>query len=242
MKKMFNNLEYGNKILVIVGAFIIMLCFVLFGPNVKSEKPVYNKTNIYNMFKTIKDNYSIEVKINNDYSFKYYLDGTDIKIVTDKTYFKRYNKMFLLNEDNSLSETNDVINNYIKDTLYYDISFIKELLGFCEYEDKSETQTICKLKATDFFTQRNKRLGLKYGITDDRKVVITINHEDGAINSLKIDYTVINEILNESDAKLIYDITIININSNNFKEITEKNKELLNNVSTYVNIDELMKK
>ena len=112
-------------------------------------------------------------------------------------------------------------------TFFINLKLIRDVLKECELEIVSDNNSKCNINTFKYIEKYNEYYNTDYK-SDDSKTEISIVYYSNEIHDINIDYTNINKIINESDSKLNYKMTIININENDYSDIYNYYKEVLN--------------
>ncbi len=221
---------------VVAGIALLMVIYILFGTKTDLSITGENENatiNIDTLFSTIRDNYTIKIVETNDTGttmwefdrekdFKLY----DLNMNTDneKGYAVYNDKTFIFDNEHKLYPTNDIVTN--KDG-FINLKLIRDVLKECELEIVSDNNSKCNINTSKYIEKYNEYYNTDYK-SDDSKTEISIVYYSNEIHDINIDYTNINKIINESDSKLNYKMTIININENDYSDIYNYYKEVLN--------------
>ncbi len=221
---------------VVAGIALLMVIYILFGTKTDLSITGENENatiNIDTLFSTIRDNYTIKIVETNDTGttmwefdrekdFKLY----DLNMNTDneKGYAVYNDKTFIFDNEHKLYPTNDIVTN--KDA-FINLKLIRDVLKECELEIVSDNSSKCNINTSKYIEKYNEYYNTDYK-SDDSKTEISIVYYSNEIHDISIDYTNINKIINENDSKLNYKMTIININENDYSDIYNYYKEVLN--------------
>ncbi len=221
---------------VIAGIALLMIIYIIFGTKTDLSITGENENatiNIDALFSTIKDNYTLKIVATNDTGTTMWefdrekdLKLYDLNMNTDneKGYAVYNNKTFIFDNEHKLYPTNDIVTN--KDG-FINLKLIRDVLKECELEIVSDNSSKCNINTSKYIEKYNEYYNTDYK-SDDSKTEISIVYYSNEIHDINIDYTNINKIINESDSKLNYKMTIININENDYSDIYNYYKEVLN--------------
>lgn len=235
------NEEKGSEIkpivFVAVGAAILMILYIIFGGktdlSITGEKEP-SAINIDALFSTIKDNYSIKVyETNSTGTTKWEYDREkdftmyDLNMNTDyeKGYLVYKGKEFVFDSERNIYPSNDNVTS--KDN-FINLKLLRDVLKECEFKYVSDSSSECSIDTAKYIEKYNEYYNTDYK-SDDSKTDMSIVYYSGEIHDIEVDYTNINKIINESDNKLKYKMTIININENDYSDIYNYYKDKIDN-------------
>lgn len=215
-----------NSLLISAVIVLIMIIVVLFiNPKEKVKKPqnVVDNKSIISKFDKIGNNYEIDIEETNNNVVINHIYYTDSKMELYETEnmdvgYVKYNDKFYIMDGNThkLSKTKNI--NFI-DEQYYDLDFIKNLLSNCEFEFENNATVKCNIKRRDYFNKLNSKYNTKYGNDSEDEIEIILKYSD-SIKNINIDYSS-DYVINK------YNLTIKNIGNNDFHEIREYYKDIL---------------
>lgn len=231
LKKFTNNIKGSSiSLLTCGGIFLLAIIFVLFSnPKYEKKELTVNNEEIYKLFDNIKDNYSLIIEEEmNDKTNKYSYDRDEnVELVSteneDSGYMLYNNKYFKVQSDRKISKLKTsypLFNNfYIK----YDI--IKDLVKKCDFKYIDTNNTSCNISVNDYVSFLNDTLNTEYNLSSNENIYINVTYST-RIYTITIDYSNFDVLVNNNE-KLIYKISINNINKNDYSEIIDYFKKTL---------------
>lgn len=236
MLKHFTSTVKSSHISLLVsgGIFFLTVLFVLLSnPNnsqiSNKEKLVVNKEEMIKLLDDIQDNYSLKIEENLNDEIKNYEYNRDsnIELLTENNtnygYILYNNKQYKVLEDASISKMKKMHplfdNNYVK----YD--FIKGLLKTCDFKYIDSTNASCSINVNDFIQYLNNTLGTTNDLVSQEEIYVNITYTD-KIYSIKIDYSNYIKLISD-DEKLSYEMIFSDINKNDYSEIIDHYKDVL---------------
>jgi len=229
--------EWSNKEIIKLSVIIIvMLAMFLFSVFSKNDnlnifKKNNNNVDVVSLFEPIKDNYELVInKIVDDNTEKidYISDGT-LKLYNlndeEKGYLIYKEKTYSVElKDFKIKEVKKELD-FINDN-YANIDFIKSILIYCNSEKENNKKVICSMELSNFINGYNNYFQTNY--VYDGEEVITFEFQHGSIvNTIIVDYSKANKIINNSDSNIEYNIKIKKVNSNDYSSLFEIFKDTL---------------
>lgn len=235
-KKEISEEEKKQKLkretLIYLVIFCIFAMFVLFNdtPKRETKAPTYEFDSImgFDTLDKIENNYSIEInKTADDENINLtYMQEDNITLYEgdylDRDGYMIYNDKYYYLKDNNIYDIQDIsIINKI-DPNYYNIKLVKDILKECSFVHKEKDDFICSLKVNKFFNKYNEIYGTSYNDINDVEFNILVTLNDNKIKKINIDYTKIDNIVNNTSYNsLKYTIRINSVNENDFSAVEE---------------------
>lgn len=201
---MLKKLDDSTKLLLIGIIFLVMILYILvtaIGSNDKKDYQIISK-----FLNTMGNNYSLKIS-SGEVSISYSRDN-DIEVFESENFtnkkYVRYDGKTYLYGIGKLKEAEP--NNDLNDKYYYDMELIKKVFNYCKYSNAISGIVKCKITNSNY----NNELQSLYGISrqNDKDIVINFFYSGKNVKRIMIDY---------DDEK--YDIQIISLNKNDYKEI-----------------------
>lgn len=231
-KKEFTKEEI-IKLLAIFIVLSAMLIYSIFSSNdnVKRVGKKVKNENIIALFEPIKDNYSLTInRLIDDKEEK-------IEFITDGN-FKLYNiddqengYLIYSRKTYNVESKGFKIKEYTKELdfvndCYSDLDFLKSILVYCDLFDVSYNEVKCNMRLSDYVNGFNNYYYMHYVYDGDEVLTFDIKY-DNVINSIKVDYSNANKIIKNSNNKVIYDMSVSNVNGNDYSNLFEVFKDTL---------------
>lgn len=226
-----NNLKKEMYFYLLFFAFVIVV--VLFGGKRAEENPVKQPDNqekfvsVEALFDNLKDNYSINLQsITNDkiselnYDKSPSLEIYESKLYNCDSYMFFENRIYTLKNGELALGKDDETNKFFNKT-FYNLNIIKSLIKYSKVRSDDGSLVVYDLKVSDYLKEYNYASNTTYKIDTDKLMDFEIQYSEKNINSIKIDYTEINKLMNKSEDNLKYIITISNVGTNDFEEIIQ---------------------
>ena len=223
---MLKDIKEKEMVVCSIIVLLMIIIVVLFTDkkDISYKEPIVKNEEIMALFDNITNNYtlSIEENINNTIERYMYYNDSVIELYekdeSDIGYLKYNNNNFSIIKDTYELKKVDEID-FIKNE-YYNMDFLKKIIGKCEFKFNNSYSVNCKLKKSDYYSEYNKMYNTNYGNEGSDEIDIYITY-GSRIQSIKIDYTINNDIK-------VYNLEFINIGKTDFSDIREYYKEVLN--------------
>lgn len=192
---------------------------------------IVDSEHINELFDQIGDNYSLRVsETRNDKTTNLSLScDSRIKLyegtMIDKDGYLIYNnKVFELN-GTDLSRSSVDVTSF--DNIYMDINFIKKVVKHCDYEYVNPVKATCSVKISDYLKEYNEYRNTELSADYDNLIKFDIIYYSDILGKINVDYTDINRIISYDADDLKYGIKIVDVNENNFDELYDYSKDIL---------------
>ena len=243
LKQFFKNTdEKGNITIspglwVCISIFAVLVLLVIF----VADDPVFNKeievdsVKIKSLIEGVKDNYTLYVTETKGESKKDITVTTDSKLkLYDGSFFGNndyivYNdKTFLMDIDTmTVTKTED---SEILKTPYFDLDFIKKITSNCKYKFESRTVVNCEISFEDYLRDYNEYYGKNIDIVsfeETKNILVSVKYSNTAIYLINIDFTSANNIIDADSNTLNYSIKVSSTCGNNYDDIYNQYKDIL---------------
>ena len=224
--------ESIETILKVAGIFVVLGFLLIYGATMKGtvKKPIGNggapgEEEVKSYFQYIASNYSMDLtkEINGKTEvIKYTTDGTfDLyNFENDSNGYLIYKDTIYLidNEKFTIKNYNGTLN--IVNDKYADARFIKDVSEYCTIEIITSGEATCKVGFGDYITKYNEKYGTSIEYSGEEVLIFNIEYS-GSINNIKVDYTEINKIINNSSDNIVYNYKLYNYRLNDFSTLYE---------------------
>ena len=223
------------KYFIYLGIFIMMiiLSFVMHSSRVKKVDITVDKNEIIKLFDKITNNYDLtitETKNDKTKELEIFTDG-NVKLYEGDYFEEGYliykDKLFKLDSENKKLKQ-EKSNLDLLNENYYNLDFLKNLINHCEFEYINPVKSNCSIKTKDIVDGYNLIFNTDYKYEDESDIsefdLIYTSSEIGKIN---IDYSKLNNIINNNYDSIKYGIKFRNINQNDFSELIDYFKNTL---------------
>jgi hypothetical protein len=224
---------YIYMVIILFGLFFIVVSSSFSNHKSNIPKSLVDKEHISELFNDINDNYSLDIDIEINEIVKNVLYSRDKSIelyegnlFTSDGYLIYNDKVFELN-NNELTKI-DKDKNSFKDT-YSDLKFIRNLISYCEYDYINTVKATCNMKLSDYLNEFNKYNDTNINTDYDDMISFDIVYYSDVLGKILFDYSKINKVITGEDDTVKYGVRIINVDKNDYSELYELEKEILDN-------------
>ena len=222
-------------IIILFGLLFILLVSIFKVRSVDSQPTSVAKDEILELFNNINDNYSLDINITrNDISKRILFSRDSNMELFEGSYYDedglliyKDNVFELISSDNKIVKS-DKNKNDLYD-IYYDIGFLKKLFNNCEFDYINPVKATCMIKVSDYLNEYNQYMNTELTTEEENIIFFDIVYYSTEIGKINVDYTIVNKIINDNDDSLNYGIKIRSINNNDYNDLYEYNKDILDN-------------
>ena len=234
-------LEGKNKTKFIVylalfGLMVLYLITTSIGDNSRTSNNDNNSSSnidIVTLFDNIGSKYSISINelIDNvTYNLNITTDSNtylyDGSLLGKGGYIYHNNKLFYVDDEFKLSKEEnkyDFVNNP-----FSNLELIKNTIKYCEYSNKKTNTINCSIKLSDYIVEYNNLYNDIIGVSENSIITYKIRFNQKNITGINVDYSDINKLLNNSNSKIIYDISFEKFDEKSFEAIVNGYSDELN--------------
>lgn len=216
--------------IILFGILFIITSKTFSGNGLKVTGTVDEK-HLNELYDMIGDNYSLRVsETRNDKTTNLeFSRDSRIKLyegsMLDKEGYLIYNnKVFELN-NNNLSRSDVGVESF--DNVYMDMEFLKKVFKHCEYEYINPVKATCSVKISDYINEYNSYRNTELSTDYDNLIKFDIVYYNDILGKINVDYTDINRVISFDADSLQYGIKVVSVNDNNFDELYEYSKDIL---------------
>lgn len=234
MLEKFNDMSAKDKVTVVCGfiVFLVMVFVLSTGFEGDIPKPVFsvNMDELNSILDDLGNNYTINIKDttgDKTVNYIYYFDGKLKLYESDNDQYgyleyngKRYQMNGVTKELVEYEESVGFIDNPL-----YDYDLIKNFTDSCNYEYVSDNNASCKITLNEYLKYHNNKYNTSYVGSDSDFITLNIIYGK-RVNSIKIDYTAYNKVVNYGEDNVNIEFSI-SYDSNNFDTIYDNYKDVL---------------
>ena len=223
------------KYFIYLGIFIMMiiLSFVMHSSRVKKVDITVDKNEIIKLFDKITNNYDLtitETKNDKTKELEIFTDG-NVKLYEGDYFEEGYliykDKLFKLDSENKKLKQ-EKSNLDLLNENYYNLDFLKNLINHCEFEYINPVKSNCSIKTKDIVDGYNLIFNTDYKYEDEFDITkFDLIYTSSEIGKVNIDYSKLNNIINNNYDSIKYGIKFRNINQNDFSELIDYFKNTL---------------
>lgn len=223
------------KYFIYLGIFIMMiiLSFVMHSSRVKKVDITVDKNEIIKLFDKITNNYDLtitETKNDKTKELEIFTDG-NVKLYEGDYFEEGYliykDKLFKLDSENKKLKQ-EKSNLDLLNENYYNLDFLKNLINHCEFEYINPVKSNCSIKTKDIVDGYNLIFNTDYKYEDEFDITkFDLIYTSSEIGKVNIDYSKLNNIINNNYDSIKYGIKFRNINQNDFSELIDQFKSTL---------------
>ncbi len=223
------------KYFIYLGIFLIMiiLSFVMHSSRVKKVDITVDKNEIIKLFDKITNNYDLtitETKNDKTKELEIFTDG-NVKLYEGDYFEEGYliykDKLFKLDSENKKLKQ-EKSNLDLLNENYYNLDFLKNLINHCEFEYINPVKSNCSIKTKDIVDEYNLIFNTDYKYEDEFDITkFDLIYTSSEIGKVNIDYSKLNNIINNNYDSIKYGIKFRNLNQNDFSELIDYFKNTL---------------
>lgn len=238
---MLEDKNTNTKMIIYLVLFGFMVLYLIFtsisdnyGSNAKKSKKVTDNVDIISLFNKIESNYNISINENIDnvlYKLNVITDSNvylyDGSLLDKEGYIYSNGKLYYVLDNYELEETKELYS-FLSDP-YYNIDLIRNTIKYCNFEYEEKNKAKCKIKISDYINEYNSIYNKNYEVNHEDYLIYDINYNMNSIKNIRIDYSLVENIINNSNKSIIYEIVFNEFDDSTFKSIIDGYKKELSN-------------